>query len=72
MEKIKGFVERVEKATKSGSREIRLNLSEAQQICFELTTLLLKEQKLFEKIIVLQNLIDSPEIPSGQMDGGKF
>lgn len=51
---IEKFLKRVEAATKSRSKEIRMTTSEAQELAFELSSMLAKENSLLTKIIYLQ------------------
>ena len=79
MEALDKFVKRVESSTKARSREIRLTIAEAQQMTFEITKLLLKENELLEKITNIQDgkTEDGGDpfenvLIQGTIDGGKF
>ena len=52
---IEKFLNRVDASTKARSKELRLTLEEAQQLCFEISKLVLKENQLLEKITNLQD-----------------
>lgn len=79
MEALEIFLKRVEAATKARSKEIRLNITDAQQMTIEITRLLMRENELLVKIENLQdgktedgsNPFDSLLI-QGSIDGGKF
>ena len=66
---VKSFVERVRLARSANSKEIRLTISEAEQLSLALATMLAAESELAKKIMDLQQQILSAEI---QQDGGKF
>lgn len=66
---VKSFVERVRLARSANSKEIRLTISEAEQLSLALATMLAAESELTKKIMDLQQQILSAEI---QQDGGKF
>lgn len=51
---INKFLKRVEAATKAKSKELRLTLSESQELSLQIGQLLDNENKLLTKIIVLQ------------------
>ena len=79
MEALEKFIKRVEASTKSRSKEIRLNISESQQMTIEIARLLMRENELLEKIINLQNgKTEDGNNPfenvliQGGIDGGKF
>ena len=79
MEALEKFVKRVEASTKARSKEIRLTISESQQMTFEITKLLIRENDLLERITNLQdgkteegaNPFENVMI-QGAIDGGKF
>ena len=48
------FLKRVEAATKAKSKELRLTLSESQELALQIGQLLADENKLLTKIIALQ------------------
>lgn len=51
---VKKFLKRVEAATKAKSKEVRLTLSESQELGLQIGQLLENENKLLTKITVLQ------------------
>jgi len=51
---IEKFLKRVEAATKSRSKEIRITTTEAQELAFQLSSMLAKENTLLTKIVALQ------------------
>lgn len=73
------FIGRVDASTKARSKEVRLSLTEAQQLCFEISKLVLKENQLLEKITNLQvgktedgaNPFENLKIDTA-VDGGSF
>ena len=57
---IEKFLKRVEAATKSRSREIRMTIAESQELAFQLSTMLAKENILLTKIVALQENKNDP------------
>lgn len=76
MSTIEKFMERVESATKARSKEIRLTLSEAQSLSLAMARILERDNKLLEKIVLLQEEQNQilKDQPSNDivMDGGEF
>lgn len=52
---VEKFLKRVEAATKSRSKEIRMTIVESQELAFQLSSMLAKENVLLNKIIALQD-----------------
>ena len=79
MEALEKFLKPVEASTKARSKEIRLTITESQQMTFEITKLLMRENDLLERITNLQdgkteegaNPFENVMI-QGAIDGGKF
>lgn len=79
MSEVEKFVNRLEKANKVRSKEIRLSISEAHSLANELALSLERENKLLKKVTLLQakiirlqeprSLDDEPDLV---MDGGGF
>lgn len=57
---IEKFLKRVEAATKSRSKEIRMTTAEAQELAFQLSSMLAKENTLLVKIVALQENTSTP------------
>ena len=75
MSAVEKFVTRVQASTKAQSKEIRLSIAEAQELSFEISRMLIKENQLLEKITNLQEGSTSksePEETTVAMDGGTF
>ena len=79
MEALEKFLKRVESATKSRSKEIRLNTIEAQQMTVEITQLLMRENQLLQQIVHMQTgkTADGGDpykdlVVNATIDGGKF
>ena len=80
MSEIEKFLNRVEKSTKARSKEIRLDIKVAQTIAMEIAKHLELENKLLQKIVVLQenkllsiNTSNSSRSSNSDvMDGGSF
>lgn len=51
---VEKFLKRVEAATKSRSKEIRMTIVESQELAFQLSSMLAKENVLLNKIVALQ------------------
>ncbi len=51
---VEKFLKRVEAATKSRSKEIRMTTVEAQELAFQLSSMLANENTLLTKIVSLQ------------------
>ena len=76
MSEIEKFVSRVQKSVRANSKEIKLSMPEAQQLSNELALLLVRENKLLEKITILQenqNQKVNRDLAEGfDLDGGSF
>jgi len=57
---VEKFLKRVEAANKSRSKEIRMTIAEAQELAFQLSSMLAKENTLLTKVIALQENKDNP------------
>lgn len=57
---VEKFLKRVEAATKSRSKEIRMTIAEAQELAFQLSSILAKENTLLTKIVSLQENTVTP------------
>ena len=51
---VEKFLKRVEAASKARSKEIRMTTTEAQELAFQLSSMLAKENALLNKIVALQ------------------
>ena len=81
MTAIESFISRTKEAVSARSKEIRIPITEAEKIVFELAEILLREKLLSDKIITIQStdavsrtrILTSLEAESNVvLDGGKF
>jgi len=66
---IRGFLEKYKVARRANSKEIRLTISEAEQLAISLGILLSSESDLRSRVMDLQQQILSAEV---RQDGGSF
>lgn len=66
---IRGFLEKYRVARQANSKEIRLTISEAEQLTVSLGIMLSREGELLKQVTDLQQRILSDEI---RQDGGAF
>ena len=74
MSEIEKFIQRVEKSNRARSKDVRMNLTEAQSLVNELAILLKKENQLLDVINTLREQRGPSEGPKYElhMDGGSF
>jgi FixJ family two-component response regulator len=72
MEELNNFIKRVDSAAKARSKDIRLNMAEAQTMVSEIALLLSRENDLLKKLAEGPAQMGIAEDITVEMDGGTF
>lgn len=72
MEELNKFIKRIDAATKARSKDVRLNIAEAQAMVGEIAVLLSRENELLRKLAEGSAHAGIAESITVEMDGGKF